>query len=180
MDVAASRAPASERSAAAAPQPVLVVLLVTSALCSLALLLARAFTWPAQGRPRAFEYLFLRNEPTAAWLSCAIILGAALAATGVRSLPAVAGARPLPIDRQDRPGGWSGSACGASRTTGPVRRRPGPGARKAEPRAIAARRFAFSPDLRRSQAADGADQLGQGASLPSASPLPPSNGHTGA
>ena len=87
MDVAASRAPASERSAAAAPQPVLVVLLVTSALCSLALLLARAFTWPAQGRPRAFEYLFLRNEPTAAWLSCAIILGAALAATGVRSLP---------------------------------------------------------------------------------------------
>jgi len=87
VDVAASRAPASERSAAAAPQPVLVVLLVTSALCSLALLLARAFTWPAQGRPRAFEYLFLRNEPTAAWLSCAIILGAALAATGVRSLP---------------------------------------------------------------------------------------------
>ena len=87
MDVAASGAPASERSAAAAPQPVLVVLLVTSALCSLALLLARAFTWPAQGRPRAFEYLFLRNEPTAAWLSCAIILGAALAATGVRSLP---------------------------------------------------------------------------------------------
>jgi len=87
VDVAASGAPASERSAAAAPQPVLVVLLVTSALCSLALLLARAFTWPAQGRPRAFEYLFLRNEPTAAWLSCAIILGAALAATGVRSLP---------------------------------------------------------------------------------------------
>ena len=89
MDVAASGAPASERSAvASAPlQPVLIVLLVTSALCSLALLLARAFTWPAQGRPRAFEYLFLRNEPTAAWLSCAIILGAALAATGVRSLP---------------------------------------------------------------------------------------------
>jgi len=89
VDVAAAEAPGTGRSAeAAAPlQPVLIVLLVTSALCSLALLLARAFTWPASGRPPAFEYLFLRNEPAAAWLSCAIILGAALAATAMRPLP---------------------------------------------------------------------------------------------
>src|SRR5439155_183350 len=67
------------------PVPALVaVLLATIVLAGLTLVLVQTSGWHGQGRPPAFEFLFLRDEPAAAWLSCLIILVAALASRAPR------------------------------------------------------------------------------------------------
>jgi hypothetical protein len=60
--------------------PAALVVIATLAVSVLTVLLARSFVWGSRDRPFAFEFLFLRDEPPAAWLSAAIVLLAALAA----------------------------------------------------------------------------------------------------
>ncbi|MGZ6123876.1 MAG: hypothetical protein ACXWLR_02895, partial [Myxococcales bacterium] len=89
MDLAAG-----EASGAGAPRlfrrplpPFALVVLATVALSGLALALARSFVWIGPDRPRIFEFLFLRDEPPAVWLSGAIILLAAAGGVALRRMP---------------------------------------------------------------------------------------------
>jgi len=66
--------------------PVAILVIVTLGLSALTVLLARSFVW-GPARPPAFEYLFLRNEPHAAWLSWIIVLAAATAGVAWKRLP---------------------------------------------------------------------------------------------
>jgi hypothetical protein len=82
VDVAQEGAAARSGRVALWQRPVSPVALL---LCATVLLAALTFALlpsplPAASsrRPAIFEYLFLRDEPSAAWLSCAIIVGAAL------------------------------------------------------------------------------------------------------
>ncbi len=58
--------------------PLVSLVGVTVALSALTFWLLPLVSRRGASLPPAFEYLFLRNEPTAAWLSCGIIAGAAL------------------------------------------------------------------------------------------------------
>ena len=67
------------------------LILLTIVVAAATLLLARSVP---PGRPPAFEFLFRRDEPAAAWLSCALIILAAAAArlfSSVRENALVAG-----------------------------------------------------------------------------------------
>ncbi len=66
--------------------PAASLLLATLAISALTLVLARSFVPIGPARPKAFEFLFLRDEPAAAWLSAALVLVAVLAAAA-RRLP---------------------------------------------------------------------------------------------
>ena len=68
-------------------RPVLLVALAAIAFAILALVLARSFIWSAPARPPIFEYLFLRDEPPAAWLSCIVVVAAAVLALTWKGLP---------------------------------------------------------------------------------------------
>ena len=84
MDVTAAEVETRSSRRIRQPVPALVaVLLATIVLAGLTLVLVHS-GWHGQGRPPAFEFLFLRDEPAAAWLSCLIILVAALASRAPR------------------------------------------------------------------------------------------------
>ena len=85
MDVTAAEVETRSSRRIRQPVPALVaVLLATIVLAGLTLVLVQTSGWHGQGRPPAFEFLFLRDEPAAAWLSCLIILVAALASRAPR------------------------------------------------------------------------------------------------
>ena len=86
MDVTAAEVETRSSRRIRQPVPALVaVLLATIVLAGLTLVLVQTSGWHGQGRPPAFEFLFLRDEPAAAWLSCLIILVAALAGSLART-----------------------------------------------------------------------------------------------
>jgi hypothetical protein len=89
VDVAASEADGrgSSRLIRQPLPPVALVVLATLALSAFALALARSFVWIGPDRPRIFEFLFLRDEPPAIWLSAGIILVAAAGAVALRRMP---------------------------------------------------------------------------------------------
>lgn len=85
MEVAARGGTAAGRLRVGLPS-VAILVIVTLGLSALTVLLARSFVW-GPARPPAFEYLFLRNEPRAAWLSWVIVLAAATAGIAWKRLP---------------------------------------------------------------------------------------------
>ncbi|OLC74436.1 MAG: hypothetical protein AUH83_09805 [Deltaproteobacteria bacterium 13_1_40CM_4_68_19] len=64
--------------------PVAGLVLASLAVCALTVVLARSLISPGMARPPAFTYLFLRDEPPAAWLSCLLIVAAASLGTACR------------------------------------------------------------------------------------------------
>jgi hypothetical protein len=67
-----------------APGPAGLTVIAGAGLAGLALLLAQPLPPGGPVSPRVFEYLFHRNEPAAAWLAIAVILGVTLAARASR------------------------------------------------------------------------------------------------
>ncbi len=84
MGVAGTGAPPDRLPSGSLPALDAAVVLATVGVAALTLLLAKASGWNGQGRPSAFEYLFLRNEPAAAWLTCLVIVVAVLASRAQR------------------------------------------------------------------------------------------------